>query len=164
MGKPETRNQKRETLSPKESLSKIYRYCAYQERSHQEVKNKLFSYGLRASAVDEIMARLITEGFLNEERFAKTFAGGKFRMLKWGKLKIQRELEMMNLTSRCISKGLAEIDPADYLKTLSILINKKEKQMAEPNVFTKKNKLAKYAITKGYEPELVWEVIQNQIE
>src|SRR5579871_6478535 len=89
-----------------DALSKIYRYCAYQERSHREVKNKLFEYGLYSNQVDEIVSRLITEGFLNEERFAKAFAGGKFRMLKWGRIKIEQELEREGLTPRCIARGL----------------------------------------------------------
>src|SRR5438445_10764263 len=98
-------NQK-QSITLAEALSKIYRYCAYQERSHREVKAKLFDYGLRSGEVDEIVSRLITEGFLNEERFARAFAGGKFRMMKWGKLKIQRELEIAGLTSKCIARGL----------------------------------------------------------
>ena len=147
--------------SPAEALSKIYRYCAYQERSHHEVKDKLFEYGLRSSEVDEILSQLIIEGFLNEERYAKTFAGGKFRMMKWGKLKIQRALEMEGLTPKCISRGLAEIDSKDYSKTLVSLIKKKSTQTNEPNLFKKKNKIAQFVIGKGYEPELVWESINE---
>jgi regulatory protein len=84
------RSESKKKINPAEARSKIYRYCAYQERSHQEVKSKLFDYGLRSNEVDEILAKLITDGFLNEERYAKAFVGGKFRMIKWGKLKIQR--------------------------------------------------------------------------
>jgi regulatory protein len=147
--------------SNQEALTKIYRYCAYQERSHREVKNKLFEYGLRYSEVDEILAHLITEGFLNEERYAKAFAGGKFRVMKWGRLKIQKELEMEGLTSRCIARGLAEIDSKDYSKTLLSLLKKKSALVSEADPFKKKNKIARFAIGKGYEPELVWEVIKD---
>ena len=147
--------------SPAEALSKIYRYCAYQERSHREVKNKLFEYGLRSSEVDEILSQLITEGFLNEERYAKAFVGGKFRMMKWGRVKIQRALEAEGLTPKCISRGLAEIDTKDYSKTLVSLIKKKSTQTTEPNLFKKKNKIAQFVIGKGYEPELVWESINE---
>lgn len=153
-------NQKK-AITPAEGLAKIYRYCAYQERSHLEVKNKLFEFGLRTGEVDEIVARLITEGFLNEERYAKAFAGGKFRMMKWGRLKIQRELEIAGLTTKCIARGMMEIDQKDYLKTLVGLIRKKSSQTSEPDVFKKKNKLARFAIGKGYEPELVWETIRD---
>src|SRR5260370_41440437 len=85
-----------------QALAKIFRYCAYQERSHREVKNKLFEYGLRPGEVDEILSHLIIEGFLNEERYAKAFAGGKFRIMKWGKIKIQRELELAGVSPRNI--------------------------------------------------------------
>ena len=158
MRKLVTRNQKPESkrISISEALTKIYHYCAYQERSHREVKNKLFEYGLRSSEVDELLAQLITEGFLNEERYAKAFAGGKFRMMKWGRLKIQRELEMEGLTPKCIARGLAEIDSRDYSRTLSALIKKKSAQTSESDPFKKKNKIARFVIGKGYEPELVW--------
>jgi regulatory protein len=114
----------RKRLSPTEALAKIQRYCAYQERSHKEVKNKLYEYGLYASQVDEILSQLITEGFLNEERFAKAYAGGKFRIKKWGKLKIINELEFLGLTKNCIQRGLKEIEPSDYARTLKLLIKK----------------------------------------
>jgi regulatory protein len=148
-------------FTPQESLIKIYRYCAYQERSHQEVKNKLFEYGLRSGEVDELLARLITEGFLNEERFAKAFSGGKFRIKKWGRLKIQRELQHRGLTENCIVRGMKEIDAADYSKTLVALIRKKSTQTEEKNLFKKRDKVARFAIAKGYEPDLVWEVIKE---
>ena len=155
----ESRNQKAESIS--EALSKIYRYCAYQERSHREVKNKLFEYGLYTNQVDEILSRLITENFLNEERFAKAFAGGKFRMLKWGRLKIQQELEREGLTPKCIARGMAEIDSSDYSKALKTLIKKKALITKAENPFQKKNKIARFAIGKGYEPELVWQAVND---
>ncbi|GHN00199.1 recombinase RecX [Cytophagales bacterium WSM2-2] len=155
--------QLKKSLTPAEALAKIYRYCAYQERPHQEVKNKLLEYGLRLSEADEILARLIVEGFLNEERYARSFAGGKFRMMKWGRLKIQRELEMKGLTAKCITRGLTEIDSKDYTKTLLGLLKKKLAQTSEPDLFKKKSKIARFVIGKGYEPELVWESINELV-
>ena len=155
------RSGSEKTISSAEALAKIYRYCAYQERSHNEVKSKLYEYGLRRGEVDEILSRLITEGFLNEERYAKAFAGGKFRMMKWGRLKIQRELEVAGLTPKCVVLGLREIDQNDYIKTLVNLIKKKSSQTSEADVFKRKNKLARFAIGKGYEPELVWDAIRT---
>lgn len=146
-----------------EGLSKIYRYCAYQERSHKEVKNKLFLYGLYSNQVDEILAQLIIEGYLNEERFAKAFAGGKFRIMKWGRIKIQHQLEMEGLTPRCIARGMAAIDNADYVKTMKALIKKKSLQTIEGNLYKKKNKVARFAISKGFEPELVWETVNDLV-
>ncbi|MDL5045850.1 regulatory protein RecX [Oscillatoria amoena NRMC-F 0135] len=148
-------------LSPDEAKSKILRYCAYQERSHQEVKDKLYSFGLYSSAVNEIIAFLITAGFLNEERYARAFAGGKFRMKKWGRLKIIRELEGKGLTANCIRIGLREIDQADYMKALRSLVQKKASGIDEVNGFARRNKVARFAIQKGYEPELVWQAVKE---
>jgi regulatory protein len=148
-------------LTPTEALAKIQHYCAYQERSHQEVKSKLYDYGLYTSDVDELLSQLITDGFLNEERFAKAFAGGKFRIKKWGKLKIQRELEMHGLTKNCISRGLKEIDEKDYKKSLTLVLQKKWDQTKETNSFRKKDKVARFAIGKGYEPDLVWSLLAD---
>src|SRR3954468_24400564 len=102
----ESPRKKRHT--PAQALPKIYRFCAYQERSHQEVRQKLFDLGLYASEVDELLSQMISEGFLNEERFAKAFAGGKFRMKRWGRIKIVNELEARGLTKNCIKAGLKE--------------------------------------------------------
>ena len=155
---------KNKVYSPTEAFAKILRYCAYQERSHREVREKLYEYGLHSAQVEEQISRLITDGFLNEERFARAFAGGKFRMKKWGRNKIVHELEAHGLTSRCIRNGLSEIDQRDYNKTLATLIKKKFGQTTEANLFRKRDKVARYAIGKGYEPELVWEVLKGMTE
>ncbi len=148
-------------ITPTQALGKIQKYCAYQERSHQEVKYKLYSYGLNTDEVDEIISRLITDNFVNEERFAKAFAGGKFRIKKWGRNKIEHELESLGLTKNCISSGLKEIDPSDYKKTLQTLLKKKANEVSEENLYAKRNKIARFAISKGYEPELVWEMVKE---
>jgi regulatory protein len=149
-------------FTPSEARQKIYRYCAYQERSHHEVRDKLYSYGLFKDEVEEILSQLITEGFLNEERFAKAFAGGKFRMQKWGRIKIIHELEARGLTPNCIKAGLKEIDEQSYLITLRELLNRKAGEISEENIFVKRDKLARYAIQKGFEPELVWSIIKDK--
>lgn len=149
-------------LTPQEALARMYRYCAYQERSHQEVKNKLYTFGLFKSEVEELITRLITEGFLNEERFAKAFAGGKFRMQKWGRIKIVHELEARGLTKNCIKAGLREIDDNDYRNALQDLLDKKAAQVHEEDVFVKRDQLARYAIQKGFEPDLVWQLLKQQ--
>ncbi len=151
------------SITPTQALGKIQKYCAYQERSHQEVKYKLQSYGLSSDEVDEIISRLITDNFVNEERFAKAFAGGKFRMKKWGRNKIEHELESLGLTKNCIARGLKEIDSSDYNKTLRILLKKKAEELSEENLFAKRNKVARFAISKGYEPELVWEMVKEMV-
>ncbi len=150
-------------VSLPEARAKIYRYCAYQERCHQEVRNKLYEYGLPGSEVEQLITDLITEGYLNEERFARSYAGGKFRMKNWGRLRIIRELEWRNITPYCIKGALTEIDEEDYLKALRQLIEKKASLIEEENVFVKRDKLAGYAIQKGFEPELVWGVVRDII-
>jgi regulatory protein len=155
---------KKKKLSPKEALAKIQSYCAYQERSHKEVKNKLYEYGLYSNEVDELISTLIVDGFLNEERFAKAFAGGKFRIKKWGRLKIKQELETLGLTKRNIATGLKEIDSSDYSQTLKSLIKKKASLTAESNPFKKKNLIARYVIGKGYEAEMVWEMVKEYVD
>jgi regulatory protein len=148
-------------ISPQESLTRIYRYCAYQERSHKEVRNKLFEFGLRNDEVDDLVTRLVLEGYLNEERFAKAFTGGKFRMQKWGRNKIVYALEGHGLTQNCIQSGLREIDEPDYRQTLADLVAKKLAQTDAVDVFLKRDKVARFAIARGFEPELVWETVKR---
>lgn len=152
----------RKKLSPQDALKRIQHYCAYQERSHQEARNKLYEYGLYSNQVEDILTQLITDGFLSEQRFAKAFAGGKFRMKKWGRLKIVRELESHGLTAKCIQTGLKEIDAGDYTDTLNHLVDKKWEATDEPNLFAKRNKVARFVIQKGFEPDLVWEVVSHR--
>jgi len=148
-------------VSLPEAKDKIRRYCAYQERSHQEVRNKLYSYGLHRNDVEEILTNLITEGFLNEERFSKAFAGGKFRLKKWGRIKIARALRAKGVLENCVSIGLKEIDDAVYRKVLHALLKEKSQSMGENDRFVLRDRLSKYAIQKGYEPELVWTEIRQ---
>jgi regulatory protein len=142
---------------------KLYRYCAYQERCHQEVKQKLEEFKVDPDTAQEIIGHLITEGFLNEERFARHFSSGKFRIKHWGKLKIVRELEQRNVSANCIKEGLKEITETDYQKTLSALIVSKANQVEEDNLFILRDKIARFVITKGFEPELVWQEIKRLI-
>lgn len=151
----------KKSLTFEQAKQKALRYCAYQERSHQEVKNKLYELGLRSSEVDEMLSYLIIEGFLNEERFAKSFSGGKFRVKKWGRIKIVHALESKGLTKNCIRIGLKEIDEADYHTTLEELLKSKISELSESNAFIARDKASKYAIQKGYEPDLVWSTLKT---
>lgn len=151
------------TLNPQEAKQKIERYCAYQERSHREVRNKLYGYGLFRNDVDEIISTLITDGFLNEERFAKAFTGGKFRMKKWGRIKITHALESKGLSVNCIRIGLKEIDDDAYISTLRQLLADKANLLDIDDPFVLRDKLSGYAIQKGYEPDLVWREIYSLI-
>jgi len=155
-------NHTSKSFSLSELKEKIYRYCAYQERCHAEVRRKLFELGARTAEVDELIADLITQGFLNEERFAKAFAGGKFRMKKWGRIRITRELEQRGLTAYCIKSGLAELPESDYYEALIQILEKKAALLSIDDQFVRNDKLATFAIQKGYEPELVWQVLKSR--
>jgi regulatory protein len=149
--------------TPAEALQRISHYCAYQERSHQEVRNKLYTYGLHKADVECLLAQLITDGYLNEERYAKSFAGGKFRIKKWGRNKIVKALEAQGVTPKCIEKGLREIDDRQYRATLEKLIRLKLSRTEDENLFKIRDKVARYAIGKGYEPELTWIILKEMI-
>jgi regulatory protein len=149
-------------LTPKQALPKLKQYCAYQERCHSEVKEKLAGYGVYGRDADEIISTLVEENYLNEERFAIHFAGGRFRMKQWGKVKIKVELKQKQVSDYCIKKALAAIDADDYLHTLHQLYDKKIATLrSEKNIFIKKKKLQTYLLQKGYESSLVNEWINK---
>jgi regulatory protein len=154
-------NKKFSITSAKE---KIYRYCAYQERTHLDVKDKLYSYGLNTDEVELLTTQLITDGYLNEERFAKTFAGGKFRIKGWGRIKIVHELEARGITKNCIQSAVKEIDEKEYVTTLQELLTKKVKLLDDTDRFVMRDKLARYVIQRGFEPDLVWSMIKDMIK
>ena len=153
--------KKEKVFTRKSLLIKLSSFCAYQERTQQEVREKLYEYGADKDLAEELIADLITENFINEERFARTYAGSKFRLKKWGRNRIIKELKNKEISSYCIRKGLEEIDAKDYIKTLEELLNKKNTEEKEENPYKRKHKLSQYAIRKGYESELVWEVINE---
>jgi regulatory protein len=142
--------------STEEALQKAKQYCAYQERCHSEVKEKLYSFGLHKPDVDELLSELISENYLNEERFAIMFAGGKFRLKQWGRVKIKYALKQKQVSEYCIKKALAAIDENDYNKTLEKLFEQKLKTLkAEKNIFSKKKKLQDHLMQKGFETSMV---------
>ncbi len=143
-------------------LNKAKKYCSYQERSQQELRDKLYSLGLHKSEVEEAIALLITEGFLNEERFAIAYAGGKFRIKRWGKIKIKQGLKLKKVSDYCIHKALQAIPDNDYNQTLTELTDKYRKKIKESNPIKKNQLLARQLISCGYEPELVWQYIQKE--
>jgi len=153
--------KKEKVLTKKSLLLKVSSFCAYQERTQDEVRNRLYSYGADEDLTEELIAELITENFINEERFAKTYAGSKFRLKKWGRNRIVKELENKGISPYCIKKGLEEIDANDYTRTLKALLDKKDEEEKEVNLYKRKYKLSLYVIRKGYEPELVWDVINE---
>lgn len=148
--------------SKEEALHKLQRYCAYQDRCHQEVRQQLRDMNVYPDWREEIIVALIEDNFLNEERFACSYARGKFRMKKWGRVRIRQELRRRNISDYCIRKGLAEIEDATYMATLHELVQKKGKRTEAPNLWALRNKVARFVIDKGYEPPLAWAAVKDQ--
>lgn len=154
----------KKVVSIKEALQKMASWCAYQERSQYEARKKLKeTYLLDNEEVDWIITELVTQGFLNEERFAKAFASGKFRIKKWGKRKIIQALRMHHITDYCIGEALKEILDEDYQATVRELLMKKNGKISEKNLLKRKQKLAWYAISKGFESDIVWDIVNEII-
>ncbi len=151
-------------LTKEEALQKLRQYCAYQERSHYEVIQKLWDLGVRKAEHGDIITALIEEDYLNEERFAIQFAGGKFRMKDWGKKKIYYALKEKQVSNYCITKALNAIDEADYLKTLHSLAEKKYELLKGEQYLIRKKKTTDYLMQKGFEPELVTKVLKQIAE
>ena len=126
-------------------------YCGYQERCHQDGREKLFSLGVNRDLHDEILATLIEEGYLNEERFAIAFAGGKFRIKEWGKIKIRYELKQRMVSDYCIKKALDQINDEEYERILLKTARGKLQILKEPEPLLKKKKLLDYLATRGFE-------------
>ncbi|MDF4203547.1 regulatory protein RecX [Maribacter sp. SA7] len=147
-----------------EATKKIESYCAYQDRCHKEVVSKLKEMGMIPLAVDTIIAQLIEDRFLNEERFAKSFARGKFNIKKWGKIRIVRELKFRNISKYNITTALKEIEPEAYLTTLDDLAHKRLEQITETNIQKRRKKLADYLLYRGWESHLVYEKLQELIK
>ncbi|QHS56938.1 RecX family transcriptional regulator [Mucilaginibacter sp. 14171R-50] len=143
------------------AMAKAEHYCAYQERSQQEVRNKLYDWGLWPDAVENIITRLIEENYLNEERFAKAYTKGKFNQKGWGKIKIKQGLKFKNVSPVLIKKALLTIDASDYMDTLTRLMQKKAATLPERDPYKRRYKLQQYALSRGFETDLATEVLKN---
>ncbi len=142
-------------LTKEQALQKLKHYCAYQERCHSEVKEKLFSLGIWKKDHDEIVATLIEESYLNEERFAIAFASGRFRIKQWGRVKIKYELKQKQVSEYSIKKALKQIDEDDYLKVLNKLTKEKYASLKNEQHLIRKKKTMDYLMQKGFEPQLI---------
>ena len=146
---------------PHLALMKMQSWCAYQERCQQDARNKLFELGLWPEAVENIIVKLIEDNFLNEERFATTFARGKFTIKKWGRIKIKQELKQKRVGDYCLKKAMQQIDETEYMATLTKLIDSKRNLIKEKNPIKLKYKLMNYVLSKGYEKDLVFDILNN---
>jgi len=155
-------NKPKKKLTPAQALIRAQLSCAYQERCQQEMRNKLYEWGLYSDAVENIIADLITTNYLNEERFSKTYAGGKFRIKKWGRIKIKIELKKRKISAYCIKKAMEEIEDKDYIQTLKQLISKKSKEIKGGKSQVRNYKIAQYAASRGFEQDLIWDILKEE--
>lgn len=151
-------------LTKEQALQKLRHFCGYQERCHSEVKEKLYNLGVFKKDHDEIVAALIEEKYLNEERFAIAFAGGKFRLKQWGRVKIEYELKQKQVSSYSIKKALKQIDEEVYLRVLNKLAEEKYVALKDKQFLVRKKKTMNYLAGKGFEMELVREVVEKNIK
>lgn len=142
-------------------MQKMKYYCAYQERSIFEIKTKLKTFHLQDEVFDAVINQLIEEDYLNEERFAKTFASGKLRINKWGRNKIYMALQQKRVPELFILEGLNEIEDTEYRRILSELIAKKDRELSESNLSKRNRKLVNFAIARGFEPKLAWDEVNG---
>lgn len=154
-------DDRKKIYDKKSAKVKIEQYCAYQERSQQEVRDKLYDMGLHKEDVENIITELIGENFLNEERFAIAFARGKFRIKQWGKVKIKQHLKQKRVSEYCIKKALALIDADEYEKTIKHLIEKKDRESKDKDAYIKRQKTIRYVISRGFEPDIVLSLIND---
>lgn len=148
-------------ISIQEAKVKMEKYCAYQERCHSEVRHKLLQYEIYGNDLEEIIAHLVEHNFLNELRFAIAFARGKMKLKHWGKIKIKHHLKAKGISEYCINKALTQFDETTIHEKIKLLMDKKNKTLSETNPLARKYKLAQYIISKGFQPDEVWKLINE---
>lgn len=146
-----------------EATKLLENYCAYQERCHKEIEQKLYDINMIPEAKEKIILHLLQHNFLNEERFAKAFVRGKFSIKKWGRIRIINELKFKNISVYNINASLKEINNEDYIEALQKLAEKKLPKIKESNLFKKRNKLSTFLISKGFESDLVFKTVKSLI-
>lgn len=151
----------KEIYSIKEAILKIEHYCAYQERCHQEVESKLWEMKLDSDERDQVMAHLIGQNFLNEERFARSFARGKHRIKHWGKIRIVNELKLRKINQTLIRMALNEITDEEYFETFETLSQKNWESIRETNSLKKRKKFCDFLLRRGFESHLIYEKVKQ---
>ena len=153
--------QKNKTYNIKETTEKIQSFCALQDRCQWEVQNKMRQWGVEEYLIENIVTDLILEKFIDEQRFSESFCRGKFRIKRWGKVKIKNELRLRKISVSCIEKGLEQIEDEEYYSILKELYEKKNSSLKEQNLFIRNKKIVKYLQQKGFESNLIWELINR---
>jgi len=139
----------------------IFKYCNYQERCHSEVQNKLYELGADTNEVNQLLVDMIEAGLLNEERFARNYARGRFRIKHWGRMKIIQHLKQKKISAYCIQKAMTEIDPNEYFETAVKLCKRKLEELKKDKEIVRKNKAYRYLQQKGYESSIIQEILKD---
>jgi regulatory protein len=148
-------------MTIKEAIQKIEHFCAYQERCHEEVVSKLWSMKMYSEEIDQIIVHLIEHNFLNEARFACSFARGKHRIKYWGKIRITNELKMRKIGQNLINLALNEITPEEYITTFEDLAERNWKSIPEKNILKKRKKFCDYMLRRGFESHLIYDKVRE---
>jgi regulatory protein len=150
-------------ISYLEAKSKVEALCAYQEKCQFDIDKKLFDWGFNQEERDQLISHLISYNFINEERFASAFTSGKFKIKKWGRIKIKSHLKAKNISEYSIKKGLSEINSSEYWDMIMYLANRKVKDIStkQESVWEKKGKIYRFLASKGFESELINEAISD---
>ena len=148
-------------ISGTEAYAKITKWCAYQERAQQEVRDKLYDFGLHKEEVEQLLTRIISEGFVNEERFAISFANGKLNQLGWGRVKIIYALKAKKVSDYCIKKAINSLDENKYIQILEDTFHKRNKMEKEKHPLKRKYKLMSYLASRGFEQDLIASIIKE---
>ncbi|MBE2229164.1 MAG: RecX family transcriptional regulator [Chitinophagaceae bacterium] len=149
-------------LTKEQALQKLKHYCAYQERCHSEVKEKLYSLGVWKKEHDELISTLIEENYLNEERYAIAFAGGKWRVKRWGRVKIKYELQQKQVSDYCIKKAMKQIEEDEYQRVLKELADEKYASLKADQYMIRYKKTLDYLTRRGFEPALIREALGKE--
>jgi regulatory protein len=160
-GKYKPNESGKNSWSQEEAFEKLTTFCAYQERCPWDIRRKLSEKGITDDKAEELIAELIAAEFVDEERYARSFVRGKFRMKKWGRSRIQRELKMRQVQEKTIKLALKEIDPVEYYDTLLSQTEKKLASTKEADPFKKNYKVSQYLMSKGFEYDLIKEAIES---
>ena len=155
--------QKKKSFTVNEIKRKLENYCVYQDRCHKEVEQKMRDFHLITEAKELILLSLMQDNFLNEERFSKSFARGKFRIKKWGKQRIIRELKFKDISAYNIKTALKEIDENEYIKTIYTITENRNEVISESNIYKRKQKLIAFLMRKGFENELIYKVVNEVV-
>ncbi|WP_288370029.1 regulatory protein RecX [uncultured Algoriphagus sp.] len=160
-GRNNPKQVRKTTWTVEEAEEKIAAFCAYQERCVWEVRRKLYEKGIAEAQIEKLIGFLLREKFIDEGRYARAFARGKFRLKKWGKNRIRMELKIKQVPEDLIRKGLLEIDPTEYYDTLLSETEKKWEKTKEPDLYKKRFKVVGYLMQRGFEQDLIQEAIDS---